>query len=112
MRSNMCCSFTKIDPTSGETTGVLTAQVIAQSPAPAQQTNDGGFGSVNNLLLKVTSASGTLAAITFVQRINSIGGEPPSGLTGIAGFDGIPADDLSVPYAADVSPQPGFLRSL
>lgn len=40
------------------------------SGAPAA----GGFGSVPDLLLNVVSAGGTLASVTHVQRLNTIGG--------------------------------------
>ena len=42
-----------------------------------------------------------MAGVTFIQRLNTLGGMAPSGLFALPAFNGIPNFQLAVPYHAD-----------
>jgi hypothetical protein len=72
----------------------VTGAKVAQAPAPTA-------GAVPWLLLRATAASGTgqLGQVTFVQRLNTVGGAPPDG--DCAKAAGHEPPELRVNYAAD-----------
>lgn len=93
-------SFTQINQNTGETIGFVTGtRLAAQDQEP--QPDDGGFGSVPELLLQVVEASGSLSKVTYIQRLNTKGGVIPDGLFTLPAFGNIPNFQSAIPYQAD-----------
>ncbi|KAK9805971.1 hypothetical protein WJX73_010008 [Symbiochloris irregularis] len=68
---------------------------------PPRQADDGGFGSVDELLLNAVQATGTMQDVIYIQRLNTLGGVVPTGLFTLPAFNNIPNSLLDVPYQAD-----------
>ncbi|EIE24538.1 hypothetical protein COCSUDRAFT_46842 [Coccomyxa subellipsoidea C-169] len=89
------------DPATGAVQGTVQGTVKAKA-ARQRQVDDGGFGSVDALLLTATQGTGVLKGATYIQRLNPLGGALPTGLFGLPAYaDKIPNYDVAVPYQAD-----------
>lgn len=95
-------AFTRISPT-GQLLGTVVGVITATQNAPASN-DDGGYGSIPEALLKVTFADGFYANITYIQRVNTLGGVVPGNpklFTLPATNRGVGNFLLAVPYQAD-----------
>ena len=50
---------------------------------------------------QIAHDAGTLAKVTFVQRLNTLGGQIAPGQFTLPAFNGIPNFQLAIPYQAD-----------
>ncbi|CAK0750586.1 hypothetical protein CVIRNUC_002002 [Coccomyxa viridis] len=87
-----------LSPT-GSQEGMVHGRIIARSPMPASS-DDGGFGSVDALLLKAFGGEGTLASCTYIQRLNVNGGGAPKGFHTLPAWNGIASFEAAFPYQA------------
>ncbi|DBB03678.1 TPA: hypothetical protein ACH3X3_011004 [Trebouxia sp. C0006] len=88
------------------------SKVLGTDPAPARS-GDGGFGSVGDVLLKTSKATGVFSDVTHMIRNNELGGMLAPGMTPLAassaslenfspnGAEGAPNSAMFVPYQAD-----------
>ncbi|KAK9835283.1 hypothetical protein WJX74_009037 [Apatococcus lobatus] len=106
-------------------TGFVVGAALNRTDSP-KRANDGGFGSIPDLLLRKTETRGTFSDVTFVVRNNNLGGVVPSNYTPLAitslaaenfgptGAEGRPNAPAFIPYQADYtfftgSTQPSLL---
>ncbi|BDA42825.1 hypothetical protein COCOBI_03-7180 [Coccomyxa sp. Obi] len=89
------------DPNTGAIQGMVQGAVKAKAARQRQQ-DDGGFGSVDALLLTASGGTGVLSRCTYIQRLNPLGGNLPTGLFGLPAYAGsIPDFPAAIPYQAD-----------
>ncbi|KAK9909748.1 hypothetical protein WJX75_006866 [Coccomyxa subellipsoidea] len=90
-----------LDPTTGAVQGAVKGSAKAHA-ARQRQPDDGGYGSVDALLLTASTGTGVLSGCTYIQRLNPLGGVLPTGLYGLPAYSSnIPNFDVAIPYQAD-----------
>eukprot|EP00884_Botryococcus_braunii_P020771 jgi/Botrbrau1/7378/Bobra.0316s0022.1 len=82
---------------SGNVIGSVKGRVQTSAPVSSAP-NDGGSGSVPQLLLTASDGTGVWQNVNFIQRVTTLGGVVPSVAFTLPAFQGVPNFELAIPY--------------